>query len=255
MIELYFITLGIIIISALVFIKILIQRVKKVEHQKSEVALQLIETEAKALRTQLNPHFLFNSLNSIRLFILKNDSESAENYISKFSKLLRLVLNQSRKDIVTVYDEIQTLKLYLEFEQLRFDAGFEFEIQIDGQEVLKHFIPPMLLQPFVENAIWHGLMHRKDNGGKIKISFQNQVSGLYVSIQDNGVGRKIAQGFKTNQSINEGSVGLTITKERMKILAKRTNLQNDLEIEDLVDDKNQAIGTLVNLYFESKLNL
>jgi nitrate/nitrite-specific signal transduction histidine kinase len=81
------------------------------------------------------------------------------------------------------------------------------------------------------------------------------VSGLYVSIQDNGVGRKIAQGFKTNQSINEGSVGLTITKERMKILAKRTNLQNDLEIEDLLDNQNQACGTLVNLYFESKLNL
>lgn len=244
-----------IVLVSLFVIQFLIRRVRKSEQQKTEFALQLIETEAKVLRTQLNPHFLFNSLNSIRLFILKNDSDSAENYISKFSKLLRLVLNQSRKEMVSVYEEMQTLKLYLEFEQLRFDDGFEYEIQIDGQEVLNQLIPPMLIQPFVENAIWHGLMHRKSGAGKIKISFQKQVSGLYVTIQDNGVGRKLAQTFKTNQSINEGSVGLTITKERMKILSKRTNLHNDLEIEDLFDEQNLASGTLVNLYFESKLNL
>jgi LytS/YehU family sensor histidine kinase len=247
---------GLILLLIVVFsvlISKITERARKSEKEKADAVIKLMETEFKALRAQLNPHFLFNSLNSIRLFILKNDSEKADDYISKFARLLRLVLNHSRKDMISVFDEIQALKLYLEFEQLRFEQKFDFDLQIDGQEVLNQMIPPMIIQPFVE--IWHGLMPRKNNEGKIKVSFQKQVSGLYISIQDNGVGRAAAQKIKSNQSINEGSVGLAITKERLNILKQKSSLQNELEIEDLFDESNQASGTLVNLYFESNLTL
>ncbi|AEA42081.1 sensor histidine kinase [Fluviicola taffensis] len=228
-----------------------IKRIQSTEQMKSEFSLQINELESKALRAQMNPHFLFNSLNSIRLFILKNEVDNAADYIAKFSKLLRMILNHSRQDMITVYDEIQSLKLYLEFERLRFDQDFDFDLQIDGQEVLDCQIPPMIIQPFIENAIWHGLMPRTAGGGKIRVSFQKQLSGLYVMVQDNGIGREKAKENNRKRSLKEGSVGLQITKDRLKSLTMRTKKMNEFEIEDLIDENGLAIGTLVTLYFET----
>ena len=228
-----------------------IRRIQSTEQMKSEFSLQINELESRALRAQMNPHFLFNSLNSIRLFILKNEVDSAADYIAKFSKLLRMILNYSRQDMITVYDEIQSLKLYLEFERLRFDQDFDFDLQIDGQEVLDCQIPPMIIQPFIENAIWHGLMPRTEDGGRIRVSFQKQQSGLYVMVQDNGIGREKAKENNRKRSLKEGSVGLQITKDRLRSLTLRTKRQNEFEIEDLIDENGKAIGTLVTLYFET----
>ena len=233
------------------FMRSRIKRIQSTEQMKAEFSLQINEMESKALRAQMNPHFLFNSLNSIRLFILKDEVDNAADYIAKFSKLLRMILNYSRQDMITVYDEIQSLKLYLEFERLRFDQDFDFDLQIDGQEVLDCQIPPMIIQPFIENAIWHGLMPRAEEGGKIRVSFQKQLSGLYVMVQDNGIGREKAKENNRKRSLKEGSVGLQITKDRLRSLTLRTKRQNEFEIEDLIDENGRAIGTLVTLYFET----
>lgn len=233
------------------FMRSRIRRIQSTEQMKAEFSLQINELESRALRAQMNPHFLFNSLNSIRLFILKDEVDNAADYIAKFSKLLRMILNYSRQDMITVYDEIQSLKLYLEFERLRFDQDFDFDLQIDGQEVLDCQIPPMIIQPFIENAIWHGLMPRTEEGGKIRVSFQKQLSGLYVMVQDNGIGREKAKENNRKRSLKEGSVGLQITKDRLRSLTLRTKRQNEFEIEDLIDENGQAIGTLVTLYFET----
>lgn len=250
----WFILLSVVVIAGIIwwYVRIRIRRVESTERMRTEFNRQINEMESKALRAQMNPHFLFNSLNSIRLFILKNEVESASDYIAKFSKLLRMILNHSRLDMITVYDEIQTLKLYLEFERLRFDQGFEFDLQIDGQEVLDCHIPPMIIQPFVENAIWHGLMPRQDDHGYIKVSFQSEPGRLIVTVLDNGIGRKKARENKSKGSLKEGSVGLQITKERLRTLTRRTGRLNDFAIEDLVDDQNQATGTLIKLYFETE---
>lgn len=232
------------------YMRVRIRRVESTERMRTEFNRQINEMESKALRAQMNPHFLFNSLNSIRLFILKNEVESASDYIAKFSKLLRMILNYSRQDMITVYDEIQTLKLYLEFERLRFDGGFEFDLQIDGQAVLDCHIPPMIIQPFVENAIWHGLMPRKDDKGHIHVSFRREDGLLLVSVHDNGIGRQKARENKTKASLKEGSVGLQITKERLRTLTRRTGRLNEFQIIDLFDEQEQPIGTLVKLSFE-----
>ena len=249
----WFITLASLAIAFSIwfFMRSRIKRIQSTEQMKAEFSLQINEMESKALRAQMNPHFLFNSLNSIRLFILKDEVDNAADYIAKFSKLLRMILNYSRQDMITVYDEIQSLKLYLEFERLRFDQDFDFDLQIDGQEVLDCQIPPMIIQPFIENAIWHGLMPRNEEGGKIRVSFQKQHSGLYVMVQDNGIGREKAKENNRKRSLKEGSVGLQITKDRLRSLTLRTKKQNEFEIEDLIDENGRAIGTLVTLYFET----
>ncbi len=250
----WFIVLSFVVltVSSIWFMRSRIRRVQSAERMRAEFSRQINEMESKALRAQMNPHFLFNSLNSIRLFILKNEVESASDYIAKFSKLLRMILNHSRQDSITVYDEIQTLKLYLEFERLRFDHGFEFDIQIDGQEVLACYLPPMIIQPFVENAIWHGLMPRKDDKGYIRISFEMLPGLLYVTVHDNGIGREKARINNRKASLKEGSVGLKITKDRLRTLTRRTKRLNDYVIEDLTDEQGRATGTLIKLYFETE---
>jgi sensor histidine kinase YesM len=162
-----------------------------------------------------------------------------------------MILNHSRQDLIPVYDEIQSLKLYLEFERLRFGEDFDFDLQIDGQQVLDFQIPPMIIQPFIENAIWHGLMPKKGGNGKIRVSFQKQMSGLYIMIEDNGVGRDLAKLNNRKRSLKEGSVGLQITKERLESLSMLSKRQNYFEIEDLFDKNGNPTGTLVTLYFEN----
>lgn len=250
----WFVILSALIISVVIwlYIRLRIRRIESTERMRTEFNRQINDMEAKALRAQMNPHFLFNSLNSIRLFILKNEVESASDYIAKFSKLLRMILNHSRQDMITAYDEIQSLKLYLEFERLRFDKGFEFDIQIDGQEVLDCYLPPMIVQPFVENAIWHGLMPRQDDKGHIRISFRKEPGRLFITVADNGIGRQKARENSRKASLKEGSVGLQITKERLRTLTRRTGRLNDFVVEDLVDENGQATGTLIKLYFETE---
>ncbi|NJO90167.1 MAG: histidine kinase [Chloroflexia bacterium] len=151
----------------------------------------------QALRAQMNPHFIFNSLNSINNFILKNESEQASEFLTKFSRLVRQVLQNSRNKLVSLEDEFSALKLYIELEQVRFDNKFQYEIICDNYlDTNLVLIPPLLIQPYVENAIWHGLMHKETNGS-ITVKVYQEEEKLFFIIADDGIGRKKAAEYKS----------------------------------------------------------
>jgi len=203
------------------------------ENKQVELQRQAAELEMQALRAQMNPHFIFNCLSSINRFILKNESKIASNYLTRFSRLMRMVLMNSQKSMVALEDELQMLGLYLEMERLRFKNSFDYGITflnaIDSDNV---FIPPLLLQPFCENAIWHGLMH-KEGQGRLDIELSMQDNILNCTITDNGVGREKSEEMKSKTAEKEKSMGLKITTERLALLNREKAVHTFYEIEDL----------------------
>ena len=229
-------------------------KLKELESENKHVELQKqsAELEMQALRAQMNPHFIFNSLSSINHFILKNESKTASNYLTRFSRLIRMVLINSQKPLIALEDELQMLELYLEMERLRFKSSFDYAITflnaIDSDNI---FIPPLLLQPFCENAIWHGLMH-KESRGKLDIELSMQDKILNCIITDNGVGREKAEEMKSKNAEKEKSMGLRITTERLALLNREKGLHTFYEIEDLKDENVNATGTKVILKISFK---
>ena len=224
-------------------------KVQLLESQKHEAELrqQASELEMQALRAQMNPHFIFNCLSSINRFILKNESEAASDYLTRFSRLIRLVLSNSKRPLIFLEDELEMLRLYIEMERLRFKNSFDFNITFKNEiEASAIPIPPLLLQPFVENAIWHGLMN-KDGHGQLDISFTNDDSILTCTITDNGVGRKKAEELKSKKDVKGKSMGLQITAERLSKLNKENNQDTFFKVEDLYDKEGHAAGTEVIL--------
>jgi len=180
---------------------------KLVEQQKSIM-------ELKALRAQMNPHFIFNAITSIQNFILTNDTEATQKHLSKFSKLIRKVLENSKYESISLSEELQMLSLYIELEQLRFSSKFTFTVDVDKVlDAESVMIAPLILQPFVENAIWHGLMHLKNRQGILSIRVSREGNALKCIIDDNGIGRKAAMEIRANKS--HQSMGLSITEERL----------------------------------------
>jgi two-component system, LytTR family, sensor kinase len=232
-------------IASLIANKIIaLQSHAQLEEQKLEVAKineQLAEVQLSALRSQMNPHFIFNSLNSINSVVIENNIPLASDYLTKFSKLIRLILDNSTNPLITLSKEIETLKLYLLMEGIRFKDKFDYTITIDetlNMDAIK--IPPTTLQPFVENAIVHGMMHLVHKGHlqiNIKAISDNF---LEIVIDDNGVGRTKAAELKSRTNIHQ-SHGYQITKERIMQLHKN----NDIKILDKVDVNMQAIGTTI----------
>lgn len=227
------------------------EREKKI---KAEYEKQLAESEMNALRLQMNPHFIFNSLNAIRYYILKEDSEKASDYITSFSKLLRMILQHSKQSIVKLSEELEALTLYLGFEQQRFENKFEFTIS-KGEEVWPErlMLQPMIIQPFVENSIWHGLMHKEGKGHlKIDLSLINEVT-LQVIIEDDGIGRKEARRLEENQENRTyKSMGMQITRDRLKLMEKLRHGETGYEVVDLIDETGEALGTRVILKIRLK---
>jgi hypothetical protein len=188
----FYTILGTLIFAGIYFFnRYKINQIKERAKLKTKFAQDIAELEMKALRAQMNPHFIFNSLNSIQNYILKNDSEKASQYLTKFSRLIRLILDHSNQNFITLSSEIQLLTLYIEMEDMRFEKHFESEISVDDNIDAEHIlIPSMLIQPSVENAIWHGLLHKNERGF-LKIYFKKLDENLLeVTIEDNGVGRK-----------------------------------------------------------------
>ena len=200
----------------------------------------------------MNPHFIFNCLSSINRFILKNETKVASNYLTRFSRLMRMVLMNSQKQFISLDEELQMLELYLEMERLRFKNSFDYRITflnaIDSDNI---FIPPLLLQPFCENAIWHGLMH-KESPGRLDIELSMQDKILNCVITDNGVGREKAETMKSKTAEKEKSMGLKITTERLALLNREKGLHTFYEIEDLKDENGNAAGTKVSLKISFK---
>lgn len=217
------------------------------QQKQTELQRQAVELEMQALRAQMNPHFIFNCLSSINRFIFKNDNKAASDYLTKFSRLIRMVLVQSQKKIIPLEDELEMLRLYVDMERMRFKNGFDYSITtnntIDAGAI---FIPPLLLQPFCENAIWHGLMH-KDGQGHLNISIAEQNRFLICTITDNGIGREKAATYKSKSAEKEKSLGLKITANRLALLNKEQNAGTSYEIEDVIDEEGNVGGTKVQL--------
>jgi len=223
------------------------------EKRQSELQNKAIDLEIQALRSQMNPHFIFNCLSSINRFILKNKTEEASDYLTKFSRLIRMVLNNSKQSFISLEDELETLRLYLEMERLRFKNSFDYSFTytnpVDANNI---FIPPLLLQPFAENAIWHGLMHLNEQAGKQKkgflsFDFSAVEKFLICVITDNGVGREQAELLKSKSAEKQKSMGLKITTERLSLLNNNSNEQTFFTMEDLVDENGNTTGTSVHL--------
>ncbi len=199
----------------------------------------------RSLRSQMNPHFIFNALNSVNNYIAKNDERSANKYLSDFSALMRSVLENSEEDFIPLQKEIDLLNLYLELEHSRFPDKFDYEIDIDPQIDIESFqIPPMLLQPYIENAIWHGLRYKEEKG-YLKVQMMNLDSAnIEIRIEDNGVGRKRSVALKTEHQKKKTSKGMSTTKKRVSILNKMYDDKVDISIDDLKSDET---GTVVVL--------
>lgn len=187
------------------------------EKQKEAEYQSLIsDTENKTLRTQMNPHFISNAFTSIQNFITKNDAEIAGEYLAKFAKLMRLVLENSEEKDVLLEKDIEALQLYMELESLRFKDQFDYEINIDGNIIPDEtLIPPLLLQPFVENSILHGL-HSKQGKGMIKVEIRKEGDMMRCSVEDNGIGRKKAAALRSPIQLHK-SMGIELTKKRIAI--------------------------------------
>lgn len=207
---------------------------------------RVAEEQLKSLRLQMNPHFLFNSLNSIQQIILSGDERAATLYLSKFSRLLRLVLSHSDRDKVNLREELETLSLYVELEALRFNESFYFNIEcdedIDPEEI---YLPTLLIQPFVENAIWHGLLH-KTGDRYLHIRFrENHEKNIICEIEDNGIGRAASIKMKRNKDFE--SKGISIARERIDMYNRKYMRQSEVKIHDLKNNKDEAVGTRVEI--------
>ncbi len=192
--------------------------IKKKEAEKTRINSLIAQSKLSALQARMNPHFIFNAINSIQNYILKNQTEAAQSYLTKFSRLVRLVLSQSAVKTITLKEEIDTLVLYIELEKLRFKEAFDYEVNlaqtINTQAV---YLPTMLIQPYVENAIWHGLMNLKGTRkGKLLIAIATTDTELHITVEDNGIGREKAASFKKEK--NYVSAGMMLTEERLHIL-------------------------------------
>jgi tetratricopeptide (TPR) repeat protein len=222
-----------------------VQRLES-ERKHAELKRQASDLQMQALRAQMNPHFIFNSLSSINWFIMENDKDTASDYLTRFSRLMRMVLN-AQKPTIPLDDELKMLQLYLDMERLRLDNSFDYSITftnaIDAGNVS---IPPMLLQPFCENAIWHGFKN-KEGQGHLNINIRTEDHLFECTITDDGIGRKQAALFKKKSSKNDGSMGLGITRERLALFSEENNAEADFEMDDLVDEIGQGAGTRVVL--------
>jgi hypothetical protein len=206
------------------------------------------EMEMKALRAQMNPHFIFNCLTSINRYIVKSDHKTASNYLTKFSKLIRLILDNSAAEHIDFDTELQTLKLYIEMELLRFDHTFEYNISIDEMIASENIqFPPMLVQPYVENAIWHGLLHKDDNK-KLWLRFRkNDNNTITVEVEDNGVGRQKAKELEGSNNFKSRSYGMQISKDRVDIINRLYKYKTSVAVHDLKDEHGASTGTKVVL--------
>jgi len=212
---------------------------------KAELQQQATELEMQALRAQMNPHFIFNSLNSINRFILQNNRSQASEYLTKFSKLVRMILQNSQASLISLESELESLNLYLDLEAVRFEHRFAYKISYPKDldiEVLK--VPPLVIQPFTENAIWHGLMHKEDKG-QLDIDVSEENDYVYIKITDNGIGRKKAAELASKSATQHKSMGLRITGDRIAMLEKANGGESPVKVIDLESEDGTAAGTEV----------
>jgi streptogramin lyase len=229
-----------------------INQIRKQEKVKTSFEKKLANVELSALRAQMNPHFIFNCLNSIEFYILKNETLKAAQYINDFARLIRLILQNSRSRYVPLHDEFEALDLYLQMESLRFGDKFAYTIHVDEELKEENIdIPPMLIQPYVENSLWHGIMH-KSEGGIVNISIKRLNGQLHCVIDDNGIGRKKSMEINSKRKLKRRkSMGMDITNDRMHIINEIYQTNTRVEVIDKVDKNGDASGTRVELFISA----
>lgn len=225
-----------------------ITELKRKAQELSEANKKIGELKLMALRSVMNPHFIFNALNSIQYFIAKNDRQNAINYLSTFSKLIRGVLTHSVSDKIKLAEELDLLRYYINLEMVRFENKFEFVLNIDpGLDLDTIEIPSLLIQPYVENAILHGL-YSKSEKGLLTISVKNDGDRVLFCVEDNGIGRKAAQALRVKNFPKHKSMGTILTEERLRLINEQDKVA--FEIKDLYDDAGNATGTCVNIWVQ-----
>jgi Histidine kinase/Tetratricopeptide repeat len=217
------------------------------ERAKSEMQQKAGELEMQALRAQMNPHFIFNCLNSINRFIIANDATKAADHLTKFAKLIRIVLEQSGKSFITLEDELYCLQLYMDLEKLRFEVPFQYEINTDEIDTSSVLIPSLLIQPFVENAIWHGLQGNKRIDNKICINMNRGNGILHCRIIDNGAGRLNKNVLGPKPTSGKKSLGIELTRTRLQLIDSSKRDDVGINIYDLKGELGENAGTCVEI--------
>ena len=223
------------------FLYLLRRRLNTVR-KSSAMQKQLLESEMSALRSQMNPHFIFNTLNSINSYIIENKTGEASDYLTEFGRLIRIILEHSQKKLVSLEEELKALKLYLELESKRLEGSFDYRIEIDDglkDQIIR--LPPLIIQPFVENAIWHGLRNKKEQG-YIHIGIGPRDNGLLISIADNGIGREASARLDKARAFS--SFGTAATIDRIKL----SDVLSKVDMVDLYQEDGKAAGTRVNIF-------
>lgn len=247
----YFIygAVGLVILALVIGLLLFRQQRMNSARKISEMNNQLSEITHANLRQQMNPHFIFNTLNSIQYFMYQHDKIATNNYLTKFSRLIRKILENSQQSLVSIQDELDVIQLYLELETLRFKEKFTFSIEIyDEIDTLTHKIPAMLIQPFVENSVCHGLMN-KPHGGFLRITLRLlQDRTICCSVHDNGIGREAAALIRKTKDTPHHSLGTQITESRISLLNALYDIDMKVVYTDLKDEAGTATGTLVELH-------
>lgn len=233
--------------SFIVFIFYRSKRESFFKQREAEFNFNKSELELKALRAQINPHFIFNCLNSIHHYMHGNDVPKAGEYLVKFSQLIRHVLETSSYRMIPLADDLQALKLYMQLEQLRMGHAFQFEIvteeAIDIQAVQ---VPPLLIQPFVENSIWHGLNNR-GRDGKISISIHRDDNMLRCIIEDNGREGGLKESYDLSNAVKKTSMGMALIQERLQVVNQLYQVKAHYTLDEIVNDAQDKAGKRVTL--------
>jgi ligand-binding sensor domain-containing protein len=240
------------LLSSIIFILYAIYHSRiRIAEEKEALRLmhtkEIAEVEMKALRAQINPHFLFNSLNSINSYILKNDNKLASKYLVKFSQLVRNILNNSSSPYITLKEELNTIELYMHIEGMRFNNQFSYIVHVEEDiNTANILIPSLLLQPYVENAIWHGLLHKEgDKNITIRVNKETRET-VCIEIDDNGVGRKMAA-FIEQKPKQRKSFGMQLGESRLKWMNNGQNANSSVQVIDKVDASQQGTGTIIKI--------
>ncbi|MDF1673305.1 MAG: histidine kinase [Vicingaceae bacterium] len=229
----YSLILGLIVLIITAF---LVYRSNKAKNKANQLLV------LKSLRAQMNPHFIFNALNSVNSFISKSDERAANRYLADFSRLMRDVMENSQEDFISLAKEIDILSMYLKLEHHRFNDKFDYSFEVDESiNTEEFFIPPMLIQPYIENAVWHGLRYKKEKGF-LKVSINQSNKTITVTIIDDGIGREKSQELKTENQKIQKSTGLKNIDSRLKIISDIYKAKLDVEIKD-----NEPTGTVVTV--------
>jgi anti-sigma regulatory factor (Ser/Thr protein kinase) len=230
-----------------------VKTVRKQEREKAKHEKELLEMEARALRAQMNPHFIFNCLNSIKSLIQQHEEKKSVSYLTTFSKLIRTLFNNADKKEISLHDEIETCKLYLQLEAMRFDAKFSYAVNVDENTDLKSIqVPALIIQPFIENAIWHGIVPRKSSG-HISLNVVKKYSVIEIIIDDDGIGRESSQQNKSTSGLAHQSKGVNLTQSRLELNNLLQQRQATLEVVDKKDENGIGTGTKVIISIKEEI--